>query len=198
MKPLITTKEVEKVTRRIVCQTRENVIREDTVTYSDGRKEIHEIVQVPEGVLILPVTQDGRIILTQEYRHNHGWVHGVPMGRLNTSDSSPLDAAKREIKEEVGLSATKWTHISTHHNGVHEESLNHFFIAEGLSNGEHKHDADEDIKKAEITLEEAFRLMDEGKIVDLPTRACIWAGYIHIQNRKFRAPTCQVGTHTKP
>ncbi len=183
------TKEIIRIEQRIVYQTEKNSIREDTVVYADGRKKVHEILQSPEGVLILPITQDGRIMLTKEYRHNHGWVYGVPMGRKETSDSSPLDAAKREIQEEVGLSATKWTHISTHHNGIHEEGLNYFFVAEGLSNGEHKHDADEDIEKAEITFEDAFKLMDEGKIVDLPSRACIWAGYIYLLRRNKQGPS---------
>ena len=125
-------REIRETRQRTLHKTARFSIREDTVVYEDGRVEVHEILQAPEGVLILPVTQDGRIILTKEYRHNHGWVYGVPMGRKETSDSSPLDAAKREIQEEVGLSATKWTHISTHHNGIHEEGLNYFFIAEGL------------------------------------------------------------------
>lgn len=177
------TKEIRQVEKRIVYQTERNSIREDTVVYADGRTEVHEILQAPEGVLILPVTQDGRIMLTKEYRHNHGWVYGVPMGRKETDDSQPLDAAKRELKEEVGLDAMKWTHISTHHNGIHEEGLNYFYIAEVLTTGTLSHDQDENIQSIEMTFEDAFRLMDKGEIVDLPSRACIWAGYIHLQNR---------------
>lgn len=183
------TKEIIQVKHRIVYQTERNSIREDTVVYADGREEVHEILQSPEGVLILPVTQDGRIILTKEYRHNHGWVYGVPMGRKEASDLSPLDAAKREIQEEVGLSATEWIHISAHHNGIHEEGLNYFYIAEGLSYGDHKHDVDENIEKVEMTFEDAFRLMDKGEIADLPSRGCIWAGYIHLQNRSKEKPS---------
>lgn len=182
------TKEIKQVEHKIVYQTERYSIREDTVVYADGRVEVHEILQAPEGVLVLPVNQDGEIILTKEYRHNHGWVYSVPMGRKEISDSSPLDAAKREVQEEVGLSAAEWTHISTHHNGIHEEGKNYFYIAEGLSYGDHKHDLDENIEKAKMTFEDAFRLMDEGKIVDLPSRGCIWAGYIHLQNRSKEKP----------
>ncbi len=174
------TREIIKVNHRIVYQTERNSIREDTVVYADGQEEVHEILQAPEGVLILPVTQKGGIILTKEYRHNHGLTYGVPMGKKETTDPSPLDAAKRELQEEIGLSATKLTLISTHHNGIHEEGMNYFFVAEGLSHGNHKHDVDEDIEKVEMTFEDSFRLMDEGKIVDLTSRACIWAGYIHL------------------
>lgn len=187
MKSLIMTKEIRQVEQRIVYRTERNSIREDTVIYADGREEVHEILQSPEGVLILPITQDGWIMLTKEYRHNHGWVYGVPMGRKETGDSQPLDAAKRELKEEVGLAATKWTHISTHHNGIHEEGLNYFYIAEALTTDTFSHDQDEDIQSIEMTFEDAFKLMDEDKIVDLPSRACIWAGYIHLLHRSKKS-----------
>lgn len=180
MRSLIMTKEIIQVKKRIVYQTERNSIREDTVVYADGREEVHEILQAPEGVLTLPITQEGRIVLTKEHRHNHGWIYGVPMGKKEMDDPSPLDSAKRELQEEVGLSATKWTLISTHHNGIHEEGLNYFYIAEALTTDTFSHDQDEDIQSIEMTFEDAFKLMDEGKIVDLPSRGCIWAGYIYL------------------
>lgn len=176
-------KEIIRVEKVIVYKTGRNTIREDTVVYVDGQVEVHEILEAPEGVVILPITQDGQIILTKEYRHNHGWVYGLPMGRKEITDLSPLDAAKREVQEEVGLSATKWTQISTHHNGVHEEGLNYFYIAEKLSYGDSTQNEDENIEKVTMTFEEAYILINEGKIVDLPSRACIWAGYIYLLNR---------------
>ena len=51
------TKEIIRITQRIVYDTERNSIREDTVVYADGREEVHEILQAPEGVLILPITQ---------------------------------------------------------------------------------------------------------------------------------------------
>jgi ADP-ribose pyrophosphatase len=176
-------REVAEVRKRIVYHSPANTIRLDTVLFTDGRIEEHEVLQSPQGVLILPVTDDGLIVLTKEFRHNHGWVHSVPMGAMTEADLSPLDGAKRELREEAGLAAARWFSVSTHHNGIHEEGLNHFFIAEGLSDDDKKQDADEDIETAKMTFEEAFRLMDEGGIVDLRSRACIWAGYIYLQRK---------------
>lgn len=180
---------IKEVVSRIIYTARAISIREDTITYLDGRQKVHEILLAPEGVLILPITQEGSIILTREYRYNHGWVNGVPMGKKEISDSNPLDTAIRELQEEIGLSATKWTHISTHHNGIHEEGLNHFYIAEGLTHSKSSPDQDEDIQNIEITFEDAFKLMDEGKIVDLRSRGCIWAGYIHLLRRGKKEPS---------
>jgi 8-oxo-dGTP pyrophosphatase MutT (NUDIX family) len=108
------------------------------------------------------------------------------MGRKEACDTNPLNAAKRELREEIGLSATKWTHISTHHNGIHEEGLNYFYVAENLSSVKSSLDIDEDIEKIEMKFEEAFALMNGNEIPDLRTRACIWAGYIYLLERKTR------------
>lgn len=178
-------KGIIEVMQKILYKSAKISVREDTVIYADGQREIHETLEEPEGVLILPITKEGSIILTREFRYNHGLMYGVPMGRKEKEDTSPLDVAKRELGEETGLSATTWTHISTHHNGVHEEGLNHYYIAEGLFQGKAaaEVDDDEDIETIETTFEEAFRLINAGKINDLRTMGCIWAGYIHLMLR---------------
>lgn len=176
-------REVIKVIQRIAHETRKFTIREDVIIFSDGRQEVHEILQSPEGVLVLPITQGGNIILTKEQRHHHGLVYGVPMGRKEKKDVDFLEAAQRELQEETGLSATTWTLMSTHHNGVHEDGLNCFYLAEGLSMGEVSLNDDEIIEMVEMSFTDAFHLMEEGKIPDLPSRACIWAGYITVLGR---------------
>jgi ADP-ribose pyrophosphatase len=145
----------------------------------DGQRIVREIIEMPEGVLILPITDDGKIVLTQEFRHNHGLTYGVPMGKKDP-DEKPLEAAKRELMEEVGLSAKKWTHISRHHNGIHEEGLNHYYVAEGLSQGKANPEDDEYIQQIEMSFENAFKLMRQNKIVEVRSRGCIWAAYIYI------------------
>lgn len=179
-------KEIVRVMQKILYKSAKISVREDTVIYTDGQREIHEILEEPEGVLVLPITKEGSVILTREFRHNHGLMYGVPMGRKEEEDVSSLDAAKRELGEETGLSAATWTHISTHHNGVHEEGLNHYYLAEELSQGKAgvKADEDEDIKIVATTFEDTFKLINTGKINDLRTMGCIWAGYIHLLRRE--------------
>lgn len=176
-------KTIKNVTNEIVFSTEFISVRRDTIEFSDGKKDLRDILQVPKGVVILPITKEGKIILTIELRHNHGKVYSVPMGKIDEDELDPVESAKRELNEEVGLIADKWTLISSHHNGVHEEGLNYFFVAENLTAGESAPEEDEDIEKAEVTFEQAFKLMDEGKIIDLRSRGCIWAGYIFLHRR---------------
>lgn len=173
----------ENIKSIIISQTACYTIRQDVVTVG-AVEEVHEVLVSPEGVLVLPVTGTGEIILTREFRHNHGWVYGVPMGRRENQDEDPAASARRELQEEVGLEAKKWKLISTHHNGIHEEGLNYYYVAEELSEVEEKNDVDEHIQKIQVSFVEAFRLMEEGLIVDLPSRGCIWAGYIYLQQQE--------------
>lgn len=169
---------IERIDKKVVYNTGVISVRQDTLIFLDGETQIREILEVPEGVLVLPITADNKIILTKEFRHNHGLTYGVPMGKKDQGEV-PLQAAKRELREEVGLSAEKWTQISQHHNGVHEEGINFYFIAEDLTQGEATPEADEEIEKIEVTFDEAFELMRENKIVEVRSRGCIWAAYIY-------------------
>lgn len=172
------SKEILRVESKIIYTSGRVTVREDVVEYIDGHQEKKEILQIPEGVLILPVTSTGKIILTQEFRHNHGGVVlGVPMGKKENTEQA-LEAAQRELLEETGLTAQQWTLISTHHNGVHEEGLHNFYIAQELIKGIATPEEDEDIEVIEVTFEEAFQMMENGSIPDIESRACIWAAYI--------------------
>jgi len=177
-------KETLEVRKKIVFKGHVIAIREDTISYNDGTESVRQILQAPQGVLILPVTDEGNIILTKEYRHNHGKIFGVPMGKMDPGEK-PIESAKRELQEELGITANIWTHISTHHNGVHEEGLNHYFLAEKLSHGVATPEDDEEIDLVEMTFKNAFLLMNQenGGFVDLRTRGCIWASYIYMMER---------------
>jgi ADP-ribose pyrophosphatase len=173
----------QKVSSRIAYNAKVISVREDTVLSTDGKTEVFEVLHLPEGVFILPLLENGNILLLKEYRHNHGWIYSIPMGGREPSDLDPLQAARRELLEEVNLIAEDWIHLSTHHNGIYEEGLHHFFIATKLSPGDILPIRDELIDQVEISFEDAFTSMDEGKIVEISSRACIWAAYIYIRRQ---------------
>jgi ADP-ribose pyrophosphatase len=177
----------QKVSSHIVYATKVLSIREDKVLSTNGKTETVEVLQLPEGVFILPLLENGNILLIKEYRHNHGWVYSVPMGGIEPSDQNPLQAAQRELVEELGLVAENWVHLSTHHNGIYEEGLHHFFIATQLSPGAIFPVAQELLDQVAVTFEDAFALINEGKIVEISSRACIWAAYIYICRQHSRS-----------
>jgi ADP-ribose pyrophosphatase len=166
------------VRRETVYQGKFVTIRHDTLNL-DGKEYIREVVESGTGVLIAAVTDKNQIILIKQYRHNHGNVYEVPAGAIKPGET-PLQAAKRELKEETGIRAKSWKLISTHHNGVHNEGLNYFFLAKDISVDDKPGlDEDELIRGVElVSFEQANSLMKQHRIPDLRNRACIWCAQL--------------------
>lgn len=146
----------------------------DTVDL-EGKEVKHEMVSTPEGVLIGAVTDDRKIILIEQQRHCHGNILEVPSGSVK-QDESPLQAAQRELREETGITAQKWTLLSTHHTSVHQLGYNYVFMARGLRFHHQKTlDFDENIRECKAySLEEIDQLLKTDKIPDLKNRSTVW------------------------
>src|ERR1700740_191287 len=82
----------------------------DRVRLPDGRETIREVVRHPGAVGIVPRYADGRIVLVRQFRYVAGrelWE--IPAGTLDKPGESIEAAAKRELGEEAGLNAGRWT-----------------------------------------------------------------------------------------
>ena len=89
-------------------------------------------------------------------------------------DEEPLDAAKRELKEETGLSATRWSEVMRLHtsNSITDE-VGIVYIAEGLTQGETEFEETEDLEIRKLPLEDALQLVNDGEITDAISVAAI-------------------------
>jgi ADP-ribose pyrophosphatase len=109
-------------------------IRRDTFDVG-GHDVVREYVDHTGAVAVLAMDADGRVLLINQYRHPIGereWE--LPAGLLDIAGEPPLEAARRELAEEVDLAASDWTQLLTFHTtpGGSNEVL-HVFAAEGLS-----------------------------------------------------------------
>jgi ADP-ribose pyrophosphatase len=164
----------EIVDSKVVYSGKFVKVRIDTVRGDDKKVFEREIVESGRGVLVAALTDENKIVLIKQNRHNHGEIYEVPAGSMKEGEK-PLEAAKRELKEETGLEAKNWKLISTHHNGVHDEGHNYYFLADSLSQSSTSFDEDERISPYEkFTFDEVRALMDKDKIIDLRSRGCIW------------------------
>ena len=91
-----------------------------------------------------------------------------------TDDEEPLAAAKRELKEETGLSAAKWTEVMTLHlsNSITDEE-GIVFVAEDLSEGEPDFDETEKLEIRKMPLNDALEMVNRGEITDAVSVAAI-------------------------
>ena len=80
----------------------------DTVRLPDGKEAARELVLHVGAVAVIPILDDGRVIMERQYRYAHERVFlEIPAGKLNFKDEDPLSAAKRELREETGAVAEK-------------------------------------------------------------------------------------------
>jgi ADP-ribose pyrophosphatase len=77
-----------------------------------GREHDVTILETPNWVNVVALTPDGKAVLVRQFRHGTGRVTlEIPGGAVDPSDRSPLAAAKRELREETGYVARRWTRI---------------------------------------------------------------------------------------
>ncbi|WP_304517685.1 NUDIX domain-containing protein [Cecembia rubra] len=144
------------------------ILEEHQVINPSGNEGIYGKVSFKNKALgIVPLDQDGFTWLVGQYRYpldEYSWE--IPMGG-GPIGNDLLESAKRELKEETGLTAEKWTNIMRIHtsNSVTDEE-GFVFLAENLSQGETEFDETEVLKIIRLPLQEAVEKVMNGEITD--------------------------------
>lgn len=155
-------------------------LRADEVVMPGGGSARREVVAHFGSVAIVPLDEDGRIVLVHQYRHPLGrrlWE--LPAGLLDEPGEDPAAAASRELAEEAGLAATDWSVLvdSASSPGMTDEVVR-VYLARGLSpvarpaSGD---DEEADLVLRRFPLSEALDMVCAGEIVNGPTVAGVLA-----------------------
>jgi len=146
-------------------------VTEDHAKEPKGGFEIKRaIVQHDGSAVMLAVDDKNRILLVRQYRlPAREYLWELPAGRLDKGEK-PLQAARRELKEETGYTAKKWAKLVSYFPspGFLSEKM-HIFTAENLTKGEAEPMEDERIETKWVTAKELRKLIDSGKIMDSKT-----------------------------
>jgi ADP-ribose pyrophosphatase len=145
-------------------------VTRDEVTRPDGRPGTFCVVHIQPGVSVLPLDAEGDVHLTEEFHYAVGrrTLEVVSGGRDPGEDA--LAAAKRELKEELGIEADDWTDL-----GVVDPftsmllSPTRLFLARGLRFGEHDREGTEQIHPVRLPLAEAVAAVMDGRITHAPS-----------------------------
>ena len=143
-------------------------VRRDTVLLPNGHETIREWVKHPGASAVLPVLDDGSVILVRQYRYPVGRVTlEIPAGKLDVPGEDPLECAKRELKEETGYAAERYEKLFSLATtvGFSDEWI-HIYLAEGLTAGADCPDEDEFIHIVRMPLAEALEKVSDNTIVD--------------------------------
>ena len=165
-------------------------VREDQVLNPSGGRGIYGVVSMKNKALgIVPVDADGNTWLVGQYRYplnEYSWE--IPMGG-GLLEHDILASAQRELKEETGLTAARWTRIARLHtsNSVTDEE-GFVYLAEDLTAGDVEPEETEDLRLWKLPLAEAIRMVMDDRITDGVSVAGLLKAEKVLQNRP-PAPT---------
>ena len=144
-------------------------VDEHQVLNPSGGKGIYGKVHFKNKAIgIIPVDKENNTWLVGQWRYPlNEWSWEIPEGG-GKLDLDPLESAKRELKEETGITATQWKMIQRTHlsNSVSDEE-GFIFLAEGLVEGNTElEETEADMKVWKLSLREAVQMVIDGKITD--------------------------------
>jgi ADP-ribose pyrophosphatase len=158
------------VTSEQVWQGRFLDVRFDTVTLPDGTQTTREYLRHPGAVMMVPLLDDGRLVMERQFRYPVGRVMlEFPAGKIDAGEP-PFRCAVRELAEETGYRAREWARAGILHNaiGYCDEGIEIWF-ARGLEQGAARLDAEEFLEIVTHSEAEIEALAVSGGITDAKT-----------------------------
>ena len=145
-----------------------NVTEYQVINPSGGQGIYGKVHFKNKAIGVIPVDDQGNTWLVGQFRYTLNAFSWEIREGGGPPDSDPLDSAKRELREETGLTARKWTMISRLHtsNSVTDEE-GFIFLAENLEHGESElEDTEADLQVKKVSLKEAIEMVRNGEITD--------------------------------
>jgi ADP-ribose pyrophosphatase len=140
----------------------------------DGRTLELPVIRHPGASAIVALDNDGRVAMLTQYRHAvGGWHREIPAGCRDGAET-PLECAKRELREETGLTARLWDHLAAIVTipSFCDERIE-LFLARELTQEAINPEPDEIIRVERLGFKEALDLIRQGTIVDAKTVAAL-------------------------
>lgn len=137
----------------------------------NGKLAAREVARHVGASAVVPVDGDGNVWLVKQFRAPIDQILlEVPAGKLDYKGEDRLEAAKRELKEETGLTAGEWTHLSdiVTTPGFSDELIS-LYLARDLSAGQSHPDDDEFLNVVKVPLNELVAMIARGQVTDAKT-----------------------------
>jgi ADP-ribose pyrophosphatase len=163
--------------QRRVYEGRVLNLRVDEIDTPHGGRRNYEVVEHPGGVVVIAQPSPNEIVLVRQHRHAvDADLWEVPAGMIERGEP-PAVTAERELIEETGYRAERlrylWSIYTT--PGFCQERI-HFFVAEGLTQGEAAPEDDEEFEIRTWLLDDAWALVERDELRDAKTQiALAWA-----------------------
>ena len=149
-------------------------VHRDEVSLADGTHGYREYIRHPGAVAVVPLFDDGRVLLERQFRYPHrrDFIE-IPAGKLEPGEPH-LETAKRELLEETGYLADDWTRMGVIHTAIaYTDEAIELFVARRLKHVGRKLDAGEFLEIFKVPYEEALAMIRGGRITDCKTIAAL-------------------------
>jgi ADP-ribose pyrophosphatase len=142
-------------------------VHRDAVRLPDGSQGAREYIRHPGAVAVVPLFDDGRVLLERQFRYPHRREFiEIPAGKLEAGEP-PLDTAKRELLEETGYVAQEWTRLGVIHTAIaYTDEAIELFVARQLALQKRSLDQGEFLEIFSVPFDEAVAMVREGRITD--------------------------------
>ena len=174
MEELEALREEQTATREIYSGRILHVF-EDAVRLPNGQPATREYLRHVGAVCVVPVLEDGSVLIERQYRYPVGRVlTEIPAGKLDSREEDHLLAAQRELREETGAVADEWHSLGIFYPAcAYSDEAIEMYLARGIHFGERELDEDEFLNVARAPLEQLVQEVMAGEIPDAKTQIAI-------------------------
>ena len=150
-------------------------VRRDQVALPNGAPAVREVIRHIGAVCVIPVTEDGRVVVERQYRYPLDRViTEIPAGKLDSREEDRLSAIQRELREETGFTADEWISLGDFHPApAYSDEYISMYMARGLHAGERDLDEDEFLDVFTVPLKDLVEDVMAGRISDAKTQTAV-------------------------
>lgn len=163
------------------------IMREDAVINPGGQETVYGVLESKSnGVYIIPIDSEGNTYIVQQFRYTYQeTVWECPAGRADEND--PEAAARRELHEETGLIANKFTHLGTFHTACGISTLSaDLFLAEDITQtGDETDQTDGILNVRKLPLSEVITMIMSGEIQCAESVMAFFMAQEHLKQRSL-------------
>jgi 8-oxo-dGTP pyrophosphatase MutT (NUDIX family) len=157
-------------------------ISTERLRYANGKEYDIDFVRHPGAAAVVAVDEGQRVCVVRQYRHGiEDFLWEIPAGKLDSGEA-PEICAVRELAEETGVRASRWTSLGLYipAPGIFTEVI-HLYLARELTIGAPNPDADEELELKWLPLDEALTLILRGEWNDGKTALALARAQYHLQ-----------------
>lgn len=145
-------------------------VNRDTVRLPDGSQTHREYILHPGAVMVIALLDDGKVVMERQWRYPlaRAFIE-FPAGKIDAGEP-PLATCVREMREETGYTAERYTYLATINNAISYSNEDiYLYFGEGMKAGERKLDAGEFLDVLSVEPRQILDWVRDGTITDVKT-----------------------------